>query len=92
MNFVGSPVSRQKRLNWQHCNADIIPGLIEPAGPDAPWLRAGSWTSEFGDVATMADSVIESFLASRRADFSEFSNLLQLSRPSIIGALRGRRG
>ena len=42
--------------------------------------------------ATMAESVIESFLASRRADFSEFSNLLQLSRPSVVGALRGRRG
>jgi DNA-binding transcriptional regulator GbsR (MarR family) len=42
--------------------------------------------------ASMAESVIGSFLASRRADFSEFSNLLQLSRPSVVGALRGRRG
>ncbi len=42
--------------------------------------------------ATMAESVIGSFLASRRADFSEFSNLLQLSRPAAAGGLRGRRG
>ena len=42
--------------------------------------------------ATMAESVIESFLASRRADFTDFSNLLQLTRPSAVGVLRGRRG
>lgn len=41
--------------------------------------------------AAAAESVIESFLASRRADFSEFSNLLQLSRGVAAGALRGRR-
>jgi DNA-binding transcriptional regulator GbsR (MarR family) len=42
--------------------------------------------------AAMAESVIESFLTSRRADFTDFSNLLQLSRPSAMGVLRGRRG
>lgn len=42
--------------------------------------------------ATAAESVIESFLASRRADFSEFGNLLQLSRQGAVAALRGRRG
>lgn len=41
--------------------------------------------------AGAAESVIESFLASRRADFSEFSNLLQLSRGVAFGALRGKR-
>ncbi len=41
--------------------------------------------------AAAAESVIESFLASRRADFSEFANLLQLSRGVAAGALRGKR-
>ncbi len=42
--------------------------------------------------ASAAESVIESFLASQRADFSEFDNLLQLSRTAATGALRARRG
>ncbi len=37
--------------------------------------------------STMAETVIESFLASQRADFSELSHLLQLVRP----AARGRK-
>ncbi len=42
--------------------------------------------------ATTAETVIESFLTSRHADFSNFGNLLQLTRPSPLGMLRGRRG
>lgn len=38
--------------------------------------------------AMMAETVIETFLASQRVDFSEFGNLLQLVRPAI----RGRKG
>jgi DNA-binding transcriptional regulator GbsR (MarR family) len=32
--------------------------------------------------ATVAETVLDSFIASRRADFSEFGNLLQLVRPA----------
>ena len=42
--------------------------------------------------ANMAETVIESFLASRQADFSEFGNLLQLTRHAAAGTARGRRG
>ena len=42
--------------------------------------------------AQMGEMVIESFLASRRADFSEFGDLLQLARPAAaaLGA-KGRK-
>lgn len=40
--------------------------------------------------AEMGELVIESFLASRRADFSEFGNLLQLARPAAAGQ-KGRK-
>ena len=43
------------------------------------------------NFAAAAESVIESFLASRRADFSEFSNLLPLTRGAVTASLRGRR-
>jgi HTH-type transcriptional regulator, glycine betaine synthesis regulator len=39
-----------------------------------------------------AETVIGSFLASRRADFSEFSDLLVLSRTAAVSAFRSRRG
>lgn len=42
--------------------------------------------------STMAEAVIESFLTSRRADFSEFGNLLQFTRSAALGAVRGRKG
>jgi DNA-binding transcriptional regulator GbsR (MarR family) len=41
--------------------------------------------------AAAAEGVIESFLASRRADFSEFSNLLQITRGVASGPLRSKR-
>jgi len=44
--------------------------------------------------AEMGELVIESFLASRRADFSEFGDLLQLARPAVaaIAGQKGRKG
>lgn len=42
--------------------------------------------------AEMGELVIESFLASRRADFSEFGNLLQLARPTAAHGQKGRKG
>lgn len=43
--------------------------------------------------ATMAETVIESFLASRRADFGEFGNLLALGRRvTAAAAAKGRKG
>jgi hypothetical protein len=40
--------------------------------------------------AQMGELVIESFLASRRADFSEFGDLLGLARPAAAAA--GQKG
>jgi len=43
--------------------------------------------------ATMAETVIESFLASRRADFGDFGNLLALGRQVTAAAAgKGRKG
>lgn len=43
--------------------------------------------------ATMAETVIESFLASRRVDFGEFGNLLALGRQVTAAAAgKGRKG
>lgn len=43
--------------------------------------------------AEMGELVIESFLASRRADFSEFGDLLGLARPAAAAAgQKGRKG
>lgn len=45
------------------------------------------------NFATMAETVIESFLASRRADFGEFGNLLALGRQVTAAAAgKGRKG
>ena len=45
------------------------------------------------NFATMAETVIESFLASRRVDFGEFGNLLALGRQVTAAAAgRGRKG
>jgi DNA-binding transcriptional regulator GbsR (MarR family) len=55
--------------------------LLRGAGGSAEVKERLERVRRLLSFATVAETVIQSFLASRRADFSEFGNLLQLVRP-----------
>jgi DNA-binding transcriptional regulator GbsR (MarR family) len=67
---------------------DEAADLLRDAPPSPQARERMTRVRRLLSFATMAETVVDSFIASRRADFSEFGNVLQIVRATT----RGRRG
>lgn len=74
-----------------HERLDRAVGILRSVPPTPEVKGSIERVRRLLSFATMALTVIDSFIASRRADFSEFGNLLQFARKAVRPA-GGRKG
>jgi HTH-type transcriptional regulator, glycine betaine synthesis regulator len=87
--MISKVISEREKFLVQsvHERLERVTQLLKQASPAALARERLDRAKRLLSFAAVAETVIDSFVASRRADFSEFGGLLQLVRPA-----KGRKG